>query len=276
MALINIDHLVVKVLWFYDKPTRQGWHERRMNTSIHSLYWVHSGKGTFITEAGSAEVSAGTLAYFSPGQTARMIADNDQPFHIYMLLFDCASLPYDGRQWGVHQAVPTLGLPAIQAFEPSIASELDAHFVHLNKRFTPYTVSVEIEAKYRLLTLLSLLLQTSDEVAGAMGGKSIFDKAKRHLDMFFHLDLKIHDLAGQLAVSQSYLRKLFLRHMGVTPKAYLNQNRNDHAIRLLLHTQAPVKEVASECGYNDELYFSTVFKQMNGVSPSLFRMNHTD
>jgi len=227
-----------------------------------------------MTETGSVEVSAGTLAYFAPGQTARMIADNDHPFHIYMLLFDCVSLPYDDRQWGAYQAVPTLGLPAIQAFEPSIASELDAHFMQLNKRFTPYTVSVEIEAKYRLLTLLSLLLRTSEDIAGPLSGKSILDKAKRHLDMFFQLNLKISDLAKQLAVSQSYLRKLFQKHMGLTPKAYLNQNRNDHAIRLLLHTQATIKEVALECGYADELYFSTVFKQMNGVSPSLFRMNH--
>jgi hypothetical protein len=42
---------------------------------------------------------------------------------------------------------------------------------------------------------------------------------------------------------------------------------------LLLHTGKSVKEIAEEVGYKDAFYFCKVFKKMEGVAPSLYRVN---
>ena len=49
-----------------------------------------------------------------------------------------------------------------------------------------------------------------------------------------------------------------------------------HAKWQLLHTLKPVKEVAAEVGFRDELYFSRLFKKATGVSPKFFREFETE
>jgi AraC-like DNA-binding protein len=44
----------------------------------------------------------------------------------------------------------------------------------------------------------------------------------------------------------------------------------------MLHTLKPVKEVAAEVGFHDELYFSRLFKKATGVSPTFFREFETE
>ena len=43
------------------------------------------------------------------------------------------------------------------------------------------------------------------------------------------------------------------------------------ARELLLDLDMPIGEVAAECGYDDPLYFSRVFRRTVGVSPSEYR-----
>jgi AraC family transcriptional activator of pobA len=50
----------------------------------------------------------------------------------------------------------------------------------------------------------------------------------------------------------------------------------NHAKWELLHTLRPVKEIAREVGYDDELYFSRLFKKATGRSPTEFRVFETE
>lgn len=267
----NLNDISLRILWVYDSPTYQGWENPRINTSIHSFYWIHKGKGSFITEADSFEIEAGMLAYLPPGQKLRMIANNEFPFHIIMVLFDCIAIPYKDKQWGEQDKVPTLGLPFLERFDKPMANQIDSLFVQLNKRFIPEVPGLEIECKSYFFSLLSILIHSDEMTIEDNNGKYIYGKVKSQLEMFFHMDIKIGELARSHAVSPSYLRKLFVRYAGLSPKAYLNQIRNEHAILLLLRSKEPIKDIAAECGFSDELYFSTIFKQTNGVSPSEFR-----
>src|SRR5690606_37684676 len=101
--------------------------------------------------------------------------------------------------------------------------------------------------------------------------ESIFQKVKQQIDMFFYMKLNIEDLAEKHAVSSSYLRKIFKTYSGMSPKAYLNHVRNEHAMKLLMQSSKSIQEIAYECGYTDPLYFSTLFKKMNGMSPRCYR-----
>ncbi len=49
----------------------------------------------------------------------------------------------------------------------------------------------------------------------------------------------------------------------------------NHAKWELLHTLRPVKEIAREVGYDDELYFSRLFKKATGQAPTEFRTFET-
>lgn len=72
-----------------------------------------------------------------------------------------------------------------------------------------------------------------------------------------------------------YLRRRFKQHAGLSPGAYFTALGMEYAKELLiLNGFLSVNEVAYQCGYEDGLYFSKVFKRHTGLSPSAFRKKH--
>lgn len=79
-------------------------------------------------------------------------------------------------------------------------------------------------------------------------------------------------LASLTEVSMSHFYQLFKLTTGYTPNDFLIRARIRRACELLRGTHLSVKEVAAALGYNDPLYFSRVFKSVNGVSPGEYRV----
>jgi AraC-like DNA-binding protein len=92
--------------------------------------------------------------------------------------------------------------------------------------------------------------------------------------MMQHLDkpLRVATLAAQANVSSSYYFALFKRATGCAPMDYFIRLRMRHACRLLDTTSSSVKEIADALGYGDPFYFSRVFKSVNHVAPSEYRI----
>jgi len=92
--------------------------------------------------------------------------------------------------------------------------------------------------------------------------------------MMRHLDkpLQAATLAARVNVSPSHFFTLFKRHAGCTPIDYFIRLRMQHACRLLDATEMSVKAIAITLGYDDLLYFSRIFKSVNQVAPSEYRL----
>jgi len=77
-------------------------------------------------------------------------------------------------------------------------------------------------------------------------------------------------LAEYLGISEVYLRKLFLRHLGTTPKQYILNLRLQKAKQLLTDTDRSVSSISEACGFSGVYHFSRAFKQKFGRSPTQF------
>ena len=67
-------------------------------------------------------------------------------------------------------------------------------------------------------------------------------------------------------MSQSNLKKTFRKYSGVGIIKYFNELKIEKAQKLL-NSGYSVKETAATLGYNDQNYFSVVFKRVKGYSP---------
>lgn len=74
-------------------------------------------------------------------------------------------------------------------------------------------------------------------------------------------------------MSYGYFSRCFHDIIGVSFSDYYSQIRISHAKELLLNTDKTVQEIAFLTGYNNEKYFSRIFKKLTNVSPSEFRKN---
>lgn len=86
--------------------------------------------------------------------------------------------------------------------------------------------------------------------------------------------ITVEDIAAHTNISRSYLYKLFKRNLNVSPKDYLNHLRMYRASEILKHTDKPIYEIASLCGYTDPLRFSKNFKKHFELSASDYRQYH--
>ena len=64
--------------------------------------------------------------------------------------------------------------------------------------------------------------------------------------------------------------------MKISPQEYLMQVRMERSRELMLKTELPVRMVAREVGYVDQLAFSKIFKKKFGLSPEQYRRKHHD
>lgn len=83
----------------------------------------------------------------------------------------------------------------------------------------------------------------------------------------------VRDLAALTGLNPIYCGALFNRFVGNTVSQYIHQLRILHAEILLGESDINISEVAFRSGFEDIYYFSKVFKQIKGVSPSQYRKN---
>lgn len=77
-------------------------------------------------------------------------------------------------------------------------------------------------------------------------------------------------LATHTGISEVYLRKLFLTHLGTTPKQYILDLRIQKARQLLTDTAYTVAAVAECCGFSGPYHFCRAFKDRTGLTPTQF------
>lgn len=82
-------------------------------------------------------------------------------------------------------------------------------------------------------------------------------------------NISLENAANASGVGLFHLIRLFQKHVGLTPYAYLTQIRIARS-RQLLRRGAPVAQVALDVGYADQAHFSKRFKQLTGATPASY------
>jgi len=94
------------------------------------------------------------------------------------------------------------------------------------------------------------------------------------IDIHYDRPLTLADIAKAAFLSVSRLAHIFKEQMGITIIDYLTSVRIDHARRLLLATEKSCSIICFEVGYNNQSYFTRIFKETVGMTPRQFRENN--
>ena len=92
-----------------------------------------------------------------------------------------------------------------------------------------------------------------------------------YMKLNYMMPMTVEQIAQHCCVSASHLHKIFAQTVHTTPSNYLTQLRLAAAKDLLRTTSIPISEVAAQCGFNSQAYFSDCFKRHCSVSPKAFR-----
>lgn len=103
------------------------------------------------------------------------------------------------------------------------------------------------------------------------GSSEIIKRTIKYMNKHFKEKLTLGDSAAHFHVNPSYLSALFKQEMGKSFTEYLTLLRLREAKKLLRETDLNLTDIAYQCGFSDQSYFSKVFRKSEGLSPKQYR-----
>lgn len=87
----------------------------------------------------------------------------------------------------------------------------------------------------------------------------------------FYEQISLKDAAAQVGLSPDYLGKFFRQEIGRSFSEFLNGLRIEEAKRLLINSTASLGDIGYACGFEDQSYFTRVFRKSVETTPSMYR-----
>jgi len=232
----------------------------------HFIYFVSQGKGILHIQRQIYSIHQNQLFIIPAGEVAKFQADTTIPWKyswvgfqgVHANLFIRSLAQYSQR----NQQRFVLDCRDASFYERQVMSifqvtgnQLPAFF-HCNSIF---------------FNLISLLLDELGIDSASMSILSVPYQAQRYMDLHFHDNIQVTDVAAAVGVHANYLASIFHKYFQITPKKYLSQLRLNKAKELLTQTNDPIYIIANSVGFPDSLAFSKFFKKLEGKSPSTYR-----
>jgi len=96
-------------------------------------------------------------------------------------------------------------------------------------------------------------------------------KAIQFIYKYYYRRLSLEEVSSEVYLSPPYFSKIFRHEVGITFKTYLNKVRIEKSKVLLRNRNIQLIDVAGMVGYEDQSYFTKVFKRFVGLSPGKYR-----
>ena len=100
----------------------------------------------------------------------------------------------------------------------------------------------------------------------------VMDYIKSH----YGSKITLEEIASFVHISASHLSGLFRKETGQTISAYINYVRIEKSKLLLKTSEIPIAQIGALCGFEDQSYFTRVFKQQTGRSPKKYRQTQLE
>ncbi len=95
----------------------------------------------------------------------------------------------------------------------------------------------------------------------------IIEKTLNYIKDNLSEDLSLEKMAAMMSLSPVYFHNCFQTSVGKTLRDYVEEQRIKKAINLLITTDLTLTQIALECGFSSQSYFSFVFKRRMGTTP---------
>lgn len=258
----------------------------------NTIIWiVLDGTRTIEVDGGRYHVQAGDVVVIPP-QTPRIVLPNDPAagsFHYYTIgcdlkvgslhLVEQYKLPFITR---IEDKAAFQDLAALSAKLLAQAQEviralhaLDQPQLIIGKVNTRETVALlAVNATFNLWIARFLHMMLGHMADNPQEIDPRISRLCAYMQANLDRRLTMSDLAQYVYVSESHLRLLFRKTMGVSPSDYLCQLRLQRVKELLANTACPLKDIAERSGFQTLNHFSRMFKKYESMSPTEYRKRY--
>jgi transcriptional regulator GlxA family with amidase domain len=96
-------------------------------------------------------------------------------------------------------------------------------------------------------------------------------RAQEWLETHFQVANPVEEMIRRSRLAERTFTRRFTSATGLTPIAYVQRVRIEHAKRRLERTDAPVEKISWQVGYDDPAFFRRLFRRTTGMAPGAYR-----
>lgn len=243
-------------------------YEQDWNSDLHThyfaeLFYVTRGKGMFQVEEQRIPIQKGNLILVNPNIAHTESSEQKEPLEYIVLGVEHLKfLIYDSREY-------------LLFYSSELKENLDFYFQTILQEAEEKNKEYESVCEHLLAALILQLTRHTktpvEVVASEKNSSRECSRVKRYIDASFAETLTLEHLAEIACLNKYYLAHQFTKMYGIAPMSYLQQKRIFASQELLSSTDLTLGEIARQCGFSSQSYFTQCFRKMCGMSPNNYR-----
>lgn len=257
-------HCYPLAVGFYEKASSHEMSRKRHDD--HLLIYCFAGHGFLETECWSGKVKAGEVVLLPSGISHKYYADKQNPWSVYWAHFS-------GTQAGdyiAHMDYSEQRPVVFVGHSPILIAQFRAALNAASHAYNTVSLVYAANAIKQILTYVAKLINdASTEVASGIDLDTIQTLMLQNL----HKALSLEGLAKQANLSKYHFSKKYKQQTGYSPIQHFLRMKVEYARYLLETSDSTVQEIANKVGYDDALYFSRLFKTVEGLAPQPYRVS---
>jgi AraC family transcriptional regulator of arabinose operon len=260
----NSSFLLVNSVGYYEftevtRPTH-----RKQGRNDYYMAYNHHGNMKIRMSGHEYQLEPGSVFIYRPHEEQYYGHGKNKAFMSHWVHF---------TGYGVEELLSGAGLSEKCVFNvgisKTIANIYEAMLLELKDKNPGY----ELMVSSFLINLVAVIARKLDpEFYGNLSEsrKEIHDSV-RYINNNYDKRIYIKELAEMAHLCPDRYTCIFKEVMGITPLQYIINLRIQKSCELIRRTSLGIGQIAAMVGFDDQLYFSRLFKKNNGLSPSKYR-----
>ena len=231
----------------------------------YQILYIASGQVRFFfKEDEETIVTSGHMVLYRPKEMQKYVYYTNDQTDLYWVHFtgnQVKSLLNEYNFPKEHHIINCGTLPEYARIFQTMIQELQLCKPHYQELLTVLFKQLLITISRKLLAEPTMTSYVQSEI----------EYATRYFLTHYNEDLNIEEIVASHNMSTSWFIRNFKQYTGMTPLSYILKLRITNAQNFLESTSYNVTEISSFVGYDNPLYFSRLFKNQTGLSPSDYR-----
>ena len=214
--------------------------------------------GTSYIDDASHPITKDLVICVKPGQTRH----TRLPFKCYYIHM----VVHEGLLYDLLSELPNFSKPPNVERIRSIFEKICACHVSERAENELLRQSLILELVYSL----HVPANVSKEKGGSKAVEKAIKESQKNINNNLPGELSLEKVASEVKFAPSYFHKLFKNSTGKPLHQYIEDLRIEQAINLLITTEMTLTQIAYECGFSSQSYFSYAFKRHTGFAPRAY------